>query len=459
MAHAEISRRRRSMGAEMLAIGVLLALPGQAISAEQAADPVTFAKDVAPILQKKCQVCHQPGSIGPMSLLTYEETRPWARAIKRRVTERTMPPWHIDRTVGIDEFKNDASLSDEQIDTIVGWVDAGTPLGDPNDLPPPVEWPNADVWRLAERFGEPDLIVKSAPYTVKASGQDKWWRPTVETGLTEARWVRAIEIKPSADGGRRVVHHVLATLLQDEGGGATNLASTAPTSGTVPDFPRFGGSAGLFMEWAVGKDGEIFPGDAGKLMLPGSRILWEVHYYAVGEEMPDNQVDLGVYFYPRGQEPKNRTVLKIWSTGEIDVPPGEIGVTQGFHVLEAPARLENFQPHMHMRGKAMSMEAIFPDGRRELLSYANNFQWLWHINYIYADDAAPVLPQGTVIAITAWHDNTRENPNNPDWRQWVGGGSRTVDEMAHAWVDVTYLEEDDYERLVAEREARESNDK
>ncbi len=153
MAHAEISRRRRSMGAEMLAIGVLLALPGQAISAEQAADPVTFAKDVAPILQKKCQVCHQPGSIGPMSLLTYEEARPWASAIKRRVTERTMPPWHIDQMVGIQEFKNDRSLSDEQIDTIVRWVDAGTPLGDPNDLPPPIEWPNADVWRLAERFG------------------------------------------------------------------------------------------------------------------------------------------------------------------------------------------------------------------------------------------------------------------------------------------------------------------
>ncbi len=456
MTYAELSRRMwRSMGVGMLALGVLLALPGQAISAEQATDPVTFAKDVAPILQENCQGCHQPGSIGPMSLLTYEETQPWASAIKRRVTERTMPPWHIDRTVGIREFKNDRSLSDEQIDTIVRWVDAGTPLGDPNDLPPPVEWPNADVWRLAAQFGEPDLVVASTPYTVEAFGQDKWWQPTVETGLTEARWVRAIEMKPSADGGRRVVHHVLAFLLQNERGGVTTLASTVPTRGGRGGFS---GGAGLFMEWAVGKAGEIFPEDAGKLMLPGSRISWEIHYHSVGEEMPDNQVEIGVYFYPRGQEPKNRTVLNLWGTGEIDIPPGEIGVTQGYHVLRAPARLENFQPHMHMRGKAMSMEAIFPDGRRELLSYVNNFQWNWHINYIYADDVAPVLPTGTVIAITAWHDNTRENPANPDWRQWVGYGDRTVDEMAHAWVDVTYLEEDDYERLAAEREARESND-
>ena len=164
-----------------------------------------------------------------------------------------------------------------------------------------------------------------------------------------------------------------------------------------------------------------------------------------------------MYFYPKGEEPRYRTILNLMGTGGIDVPPGEIGVTQGFHVLKAPARLENFQPHMHMRGKAMSMEAIFPDGRRELLSYVNNFQWQWHINYIYADEAAPLLPVGTVLVITAWHDNTRENPSNPDYRQWVGGGSRTVDEMAHAWVDVTYLDQDDYERSW-QRGRRESND-
>ena len=274
MTDAKFHRRMwRSMGVGMLALGVLLVVPGQAISAEQATDPVTFAKDVAPILQETCQVCHQPGSIGPMSLLTYEEARPWASAIKRRVTERTMPPWHIDQTVGIQEFKNDRSLSDEPIDTIVRWVDAGTPLGDPSDLPPPVEWPNADVWRLAERFGEPDLIVASTPYTVEAFGQDKWWRHTVETGLTEARCVRAIEITPSPNGGRRVVHHAVLRLEQEEDG-VTGLASSFPTN----DDDNV--SAGRFMEWAVGKAGEIFPEDAGKLMLPDSRIHWDIHYHS-----------------------------------------------------------------------------------------------------------------------------------------------------------------------------------
>jgi len=210
------------------------------------------------------------------------------------------------------------------------------------------------------------------------------------------------------------------------------------------------------MEWAVGKVGEIFPPDTGKLMLPGSKIHWEVHMHAIGEEIKDNQVELGIYFYPKDYVPKNRTVLRFLDASRhqnLDIPPGEIAVTQQMHVLPAPARLENFQPHMHMRGMAMSMEAIYPDGRQELLSHVNNFQWNWHVNYVYADHVAPLLPKGTTLVITAWHDNTMENPNNPDPEQWVGWGDRTVDEMAHAWVDVTYLEQEDYETLVAERAA------
>jgi hypothetical protein len=139
---------------------------------------------------------------------------------------------------------------------------------------------------------------------------------------------------------------------------------------------------------------------------------------------------------------------------ELDIPPGEVAMTQNFYVMPAPARIENFQPHMHMRGKAMSMEAVYPDGRREVLSVVSNFQWRWHVNYIYADDAAPLLPKGTTLVFTAWHDNTADNPNNPDPRQWVGWGDRTVDEMAHAWVDVTYLDQEEFDRLVAARRAR-----
>ncbi len=276
---------------------------------------------------------------------------------------------------------------------------------------------------------------------------DKWFRPIVETGLTEARWVRAIEMKPTYPDGRKIVHHALTFLVQEEDG-VVGLASTAHEAQ---------GSAGLFMEWAVGKVGEIFPPDAGKLMLPGAKIRWEVHIHAIGEEVQNNQVELGIYFYPRGYVPQNRTVLRFLNASGrsgLDIPPGEVAVTQQFHVLQAPARLENFQPHMHMRGKAMSMEAIYPDGRQELFSSVDNFQWNWHINYVYVEDVAPLVPKGTTLVITAWHDNTPENPNNPDPNQWVGWGDRTVDEMAHAWVDVTYLEQEEYERLVAEREAR-----
>ncbi len=447
--------RRHSPPAGLM-LGTMVALAG-AWTASPVSTPtsprpdtvVTFARDVAPILQQKCQVCHRVGSIAPMPLVTYDEVRPFAPLIKQRVQARTMPPWHIDKTAGIREFKNDRSLSDDQIGTLVRWVNAGAPRGDPRDLPPPVAWPDPRAWQLAAPFGDPDLVVRSKPYSVKPTGQDKWWRPVTATGLTEPRWVRAIEVKPSFPAGRKSVHHVL-TLLEQEEEGVTGLASTAAHSGAPM-------SAGLFMEWAVGKTGEIFPEGAGKLMLPGARIRWEVHYYAVGEEIRDDTVELGVWFYPRGVVPHNRTILRMFNAArgsELDIPPRQTAMTQNFFTLPAPARLENFQPHMHMRGKAMSMEAIYPDGRRELLSLVSEFQWRWHVNYIYADHVAPLLPKGTVLVFTAWHDNTAANPNNPDPDQWVGWGDRTVDEMAHAWVDVTYLEQVDFDRLVAERKAR-----
>lgn len=408
----------------------------------------TYARDVAPIFQAKCQECHRPGSIAPMPLLTYDDAKRVSGRIKSRVARRLMPPWHIDRTVGIQHFKNDRSLSDEQIATVVRWVDAGAPLGNPADLPPNPVFPDDTEWQLGAKFGQPDLVIRSEPYTLAARTQDKWFRPTTETGVTEPRWVRAIEIKPVHARDRQVVHHVLALLNQREEGGIAGLASTAH------DHQM---SAGLFMEWAVGKTGEIFPADAGKLMLPGSKIQWEIHLHAMGEVVEDVQVELGVYFYPKGVIPKNRTVLRMFDVStnrELDIPPNQMAMTQNFYVMQAPGRIENFQPHMHMRGKAMNVEAVYPDGKRELLSAVSDFQWKWHNNYIFAEDAAPLLPKGTMLVFTAWHDNTKANPNNPDPDQWVGWGDRTVDEMAHAWVDVTYLEQDEFDRQVAARKAR-----
>jgi mono/diheme cytochrome c family protein len=408
----------------------------------------TFAKDVAPIFQRKCQECHQPGSIAPMSLLTYDDAVAAAEQIKEKVSKRMMPPWHIDKTVGIQEFKNDRSLSDDEIQTIVNWVDDGTPMGNAADMPPARKFADPNRWQLADKLGtQPDLIIRSTPYTLAAHTQDKWYRPTVDAGVTEPRWVRAIEVKPMHPNDRKIVHHVLAYLIQDEPE-VTGLASSAHDHQMTP---------GLFMEWAVGKTGQVYAPDAGKLMLPGSKIRWEVHYHAIGEEMKDSQVELAVYFYPKGYVPKHRTVLTMFNVArgsELDIAPNEKTITQNFYVLQAPARLENFQPHMHMRGTAMALEAILPNGTKQTLSAVKNFQWNWHVNYIYADDAAPLLPKGTTLAFTAWHDNTSGNPNNPDPNQWVGWGDRTVDEMAHNWIDVTYLEQAEFDSLVAARKSR-----
>ncbi|HEY7475243.1 MAG TPA: hypothetical protein VH679_09560, partial [Vicinamibacterales bacterium] len=214
-------------------------------------EPVTFTKDVAPILQRKCQACHQPNSIAPMSLITYEDAREFARPMKTRVAARVMPPWHVDRNIGIREFKNDRGLSDAEIATIVNWVDAGMPRGEAKDLPSPVTFPDPDSWQLAKDFGPPDLVIKSPAYTLAARTQDKWFRPVSDTGLTEPRWVRAIEIRPANADGRRIVHHVL-TMLQQNEMGITNLAESAHNMQM---------SAGLFMEWAVGKTGELFNPD------------------------------------------------------------------------------------------------------------------------------------------------------------------------------------------------------
>ncbi len=433
----------------LIAVAALRQAPVLASTSDQAAPKagVTFTKDVAPILQEKCQVCHQPNSIGPMPLLTYSDAKSFADEIKEKVSARLMPPWHIDRTMGIKEYKNDRGLTDAQVSTIVKWVDAGAPMGDPKDMPPTKVFPDPTGWQFAKEYGPPNLVIKSPPYTLAPRTQDKWFRPSTDTGVTEPRWVRAIEIKPSYPDGRRIIHHVLTTLVQGEDG-ITGLPHEAHDAARSP---------GLFMEWAVGKTGEIFNADAGKLMLPGSSIRWEIHMYAVGEEIKDNQVELGVYFYPKGVVPKNRTILRMFDVSrgsELDIPPNQKAMTQNFYVMQAPARLENFQPHMHMRGKALSVEAIYPDGRKELLSAVNNFQWNWHVNYIYADDTAPLLPKGTTLVFTAWHDNTANNPNNPDPRQWVGWGDRTVDEMAHVWVDVTYLDQVDFDKQVAARKTK-----
>jgi hypothetical protein len=422
-----------------LAAGLFMAA-GPVFAATASDKPVTFSKDVAPILQQKCQDCHRAGSMAPMSLLTYEETRPWAKAIRERVVTRQMPPWHIDPNVGVQKFKNDMSLSDEQIATIVRWVDTGAPVGDPKDMPAPKQWPAGNDWQAVKALGQPDMVIDTGSYTMAAHHQDVWWRPATAIPVTEARWVRAVEIRPSTDPGRKIIHHAVAYLDQDE-----------PVNADSPDRAAAFGGRGMLMEWAVGKQYDLYRPNTGKLLLPGSQISWDIHIHAVGEEIQSG-VQLGIWFYPKGEEPKYRTYLTGFQglpRGRIDIAPNTVSQHEGFTVLKQPAILENFQPHMHLRGKAMMLEAILPDGTTQVVSYVSHFNFNWMTNYIYDDEAAPMFPKGTVIHVVSWHDNTTGNKNNPDPDQWVGYGDRTVDEMAHAWVNVTYVSDEDYKEWAA----------
>jgi hypothetical protein len=400
---------------------------------------VTYAKDVAPILQQNCQVCHQVGSIGPMSLMTYEEVRPWADFIKIQVVSRNMPPYHYDTHVGIQELKHDARLSEQEIATIARWVDAGAPLGDPADLPAPIEFPPAGEFRLAADFGQPDVIVRSTPYTVPAAGQDRWWQPVVDVeGIPTDRCIRAIETKPSVKG-RAVAHHANSTWRAPSGGGA-------------------GGGGGRLSEYALGKLGEIIPADACRIAPANAQVSFDIHYYPAGEEVVDDQVEIGIWLYPEDFKPETLypQTLSLYSLqgGDFDIEPHGTLVTQGFHSFDHPVRIDSFQPHGHLRLTGKSLEIFNPQtGRRQMVSQVTNWNPGWHLSHIYEDDVAPLVPAGSVLILTAWYDNTANNPWNPDPDQWVNVGNRTTDEMSHAWIALTHLDDEGYQKLLDERQA------
>jgi len=421
------TKRLLAAGA-MTAVGMLSA---QAVSAQAGeGQTVTYYKDVAPIFQESCQQCHQPGSIAPFSLIEYQDARRWASRIRERVANRIMPPWHVNPYIGIQDFKNSRALTEDQIATVVAWVDAGAPAGDPADAPPAASFPTGENFLLLEKLGPPDMIIKTPPFTVPAHGNDQWWRPEVETGLTKDRWVRAMEVLPAYPAGRKVTHHFLATAVQEH-----NLG-------------------GLLTEWAVGKVGEEYAEGTGKLLQAGGKVSFEVHYFPAGEEVVDDQVSLGIWLYPEGYEPELETSLRIFNVAPqntLQIPPGSTPMFSNEFVMRTPVRIQSFQPHMHLRGKGASMEVIYPDGRKELLSQVDNFQFNWHNNYIYADEAAPLLPAGSVLKFNMWYDNTDNNPVNPHSGDFVTWGDRAADEMGHLWIGVTELTQEQYDRLVAER--------
>lgn len=398
---------------------------------------LTYTKDVAPIMQRSCQTCHRPGTNAPMSLTTYEDVRPWARSIKAKVQARLMPPWHIERNVGIQQFKDDPSLSDAEIATIVSWVDAGAPRGTTAEPPAPT-FPDDETWTI----GEPDVIVEiPKPHIVAASGPDLWIDYIADSGLTEDRYLQAVEAKPGP-GARAVVHHLLTYLIQDVDEGEV-------LAGRLDDRPT--NNESFLNEFAVGKNGDILPEGTGKLVKAGSKIRFNLHYHPSGTTTTD-RARVGLKFYPKGYKPKYHQIsLQIANAHEeLDIPPNTWTRHDGYYRFSKPARVTAIQAHMHNRGKRMCVEAILPSGRAETLN-CMYFDFNWHKVYNYADEVTPILPAGTMLHTILWHDNTSNNRSNPDPRNWVGYGQRTIDEMAFSWVTWTYLDDADYESLLADQ--------
>jgi mono/diheme cytochrome c family protein len=427
------SRSKRWLALVSVTVGAV-ALCAQGMTAQQkpaaAVNAPTFSKDVAPIFQQNCQVCHRPGSFAPMSLLTYQEARPWVRSIRLRVSKREMPPWHLDKTVGIQSFKNDISLSDQQIETIVKWIDAGAPQGNPNDMPPPVSFATEDDWHI----GKPDLIVESPTYMVPAESPDWWGDLVSDSGLTEDRYVQAVETKPMPIS-RPVVHH-------------------SGTSMIAPD-----GTRESLSEFAPGKYGDHYPEGSARLIKAGSKISFGVHFHSIGEERPAI-IKVAYKFYPKGFVPKYRvSEVNVGSTNghlfdELDIPANTVTRHDAYARLNKAARIISYQPHMHIRGKAMTMEAIYPNGQVQVLSSVDHFDFNWHPAYVYTDDVAPLLPAGTILHTIGIHDNTSANRGNPDPNQWVGFGNRTFDDMLQCHVLLYYMEDEDFQKQVADRAAK-----
>jgi hypothetical protein len=281
------------------------------------------------------------------------------------------------------------------------------------------------------------------PYILPANGPDNIVNVLVDPGFTEDMYVTAVESKPADARSYKVVHHFTTNLVEDVEADPTGL---------------------FFNEYALGKNGDIFPPNSGRLIRAGSKINFNLHLNPRGEETPVT-VQLGFKVFPKGVVPKYVAFTQhMGDTTELDIPAGQIARHDGYFRLPRPALVSSFQPHMHNRGKAMCMEVIYPDvradtarpgpARTETLSCVSDYQFGWHITYPYADNVAPLLPAGTIVHITSWHDNTANNKYNPDPRNWVGFGQRSIDEMSFAWVTLTYLEEDEYQQRVEARKAK-----
>jgi mono/diheme cytochrome c family protein len=417
----------------------------QATANAAAAEEVTFARDIAPILQRNCQVCHRPNGPGPMSLVSYEEVRPWASVIAYKTGLRdragAMPPYYLERRIGIQELKNDERLEEHEIQMIADWAAAGAPRGDDRDMPAPIAWDDSGNWRL----GEPDLVVKTQEFFVEAGSPD-WWgdMDPVPTGLTEDRWVRAVEIREvntvSSDaagetsvGGRWIFHHMIWT--------------------TLP-----GGSDGNTPVWPVhelGRNPDIFDPRAGRLLRAGSQVFSNsIHLHSSGEDTTGH-LEIGFYFHPRDYEPEYRHLpFELGDGVNIDIRGGVDGLQElhSFQVLDQHTKIVSFEPHLHGPGARMCLQAVW-GMQIETLSCAG-YDHNWVKQYVFDDDHAPILPKGTVLHLVGFMDMTPTSPNVPDPRNWQGSGNRSITNMFIDLGNRVGLSDEQFVREMAERRER-----
>jgi mono/diheme cytochrome c family protein len=401
-----------------------------------AEEPITFTKDIAPILWKHCAVCHRPGQVAPFSLLTYHDAAKRARHLKQVTASRRMPPWKPEP--GYGDFLGARRLSDQDIHLIARWADSGAKEGDPNRLPPLPQFPKG--WPL----GPPDLVLKMAePFPVPAGGGDIYRCFVLPTNLTQDKTVAAVDIKP---GNRKVVHHV--NVYVDTRGIARKLDAADPGPGYAtfgsPGFP----AAGRLGGWAPGAVITPFPPGAGKPLPKGSDLVLQIHYHQTGKAETD-QSTVGVYF-TKGPAPRLVRGMMLAAItnaprgiNPIRIPPGAkrhriaswLTVPVDLHVL-------GVAPHMHYLGREMKVTATLPDGQVKPLIWIKDWDFNWQGLYRYKQPLA--LPKGTKIEMEAFFDNSADNPMNPNNPpKWVYGGNRTTDEMCQCLIQVLLDRQED----------------
>ena len=386
-----------------------------------AATPVTFHKDVQPILQKHCQECHRPGEIGPMPLMDYQQARPWAKSIRQAVATKKMPPWFADPHYG--KFSNDRSLAQSEIDTILAWADAGAPEGNPQDAPAPRTF--VEGWTQ----GKPDLIVEApVPFNIPAKGDLPYEWVIVPTNLKEDKWVVSAEVRPSA---RSVVHHIVVAVREP---GNRWMADKKPGeyfSGGLA-IERGGGLTGspetigaYFAQYEPGSTLRQVDRHYAFLLKAGSDLVFQLHYTPNGKPTSDSP-KVGLIF--SDTPPDKKLVFLSPANGRFVIPPGAPDYkVEASTTLNFEGKLVSLYPHAHLRGKAWEFRAIYPTGEEETLLKVPNYDFHWQLTYYLAQPK--LLPKGTKLVITAWYDNSANNPQNPDPTKEVRWGEQSWEEM------------------------------